>query len=106
MFFYQKSLIKYSTPKVLIKVFQSILIFRLKWYLENKRIFPDAQHDFGKGKSTLDNLTIYYLMIFIFLNSHHYNAFLELRGAFDHDNFVILRDEILSNLLTIIKINF
>ena len=74
-----------SLTSCLSKVFERIVNNRLSWFLESKRLLPNAQSGFRSGRSTTDNLVHLEQRIKSGFNSKRntYAVFLDISKAYD-----------------------
>lgn len=77
------------------KVAEHLIKNRLEWFLEHNSLLSNSQFGFRKGKSTLDNLSIFTTDIRLAFsrNESVVAAFLDINAAYDNVNISILKSK-------------
>ena len=90
-----------SLAPCLLKILETMINFRLNWWLERKQLLAKSQFRFRRQKSCTDNLSVFCSEIYngFLQNKPLIGAFLDVKGAYDN----VLAD-VLINRLQKIKI--
>lgn len=75
-----------SLANCIFKLFEKIIFYRLKWWIERHKCLPLTQFGFRKAKSCIDNVTILHCDISEGLSYSKYTGalFLDIKGVFDN----------------------
>ena len=94
-----KGLRPLALTSCICKVFELMISYRIRWWVENNNILPKSQTGFRKGMSCADNLTTFKLDIENTLNNNQQvlAVFLDVSNAFNDVHSQILL-EILANI--------
>ena len=91
-----KSFRPIALSSVLAKVGEHLVKNRLEWFIENKGVLSESQFGFRRGRSTLDNLSIFSTDVRLSFckNESVIGAFLDVSSAFDNVLIPILKQKL------------
>ena len=93
---------------VLVKIAERLVKNRLEWFIESNNLLSSSQFGFRKGKSTMDNLSIFVSDIRLAFsdNKSIIACFLDINAAYDNVIISILKEKLIRFKVPVMLTNF